>query len=197
MTDDLGRASSRAGRRPEKNPAFFVTLGSRSSKLELAMQIALNTVASIDYTLTDDDGQVLDSSDGREPLSYLHGAGNIIPGLEAALEGKTSGDSLQVHIEATDAYGEHHEGLIQVIDRSMFQGVDELAVGMEFHAQANDGGMQVVRIAAIEGDDVTIDGNHPLAGVPLNFDVTVVEVREASAEELEHGHVHGPHGHEH
>jgi FKBP-type peptidyl-prolyl cis-trans isomerase SlyD len=79
----------------------------------------------------------------------------------------------------------------------MFQGVDELAVGMEFHAQANDGGMQVVRIAAIEGDDVTIDGNHPLAGVPLNFDVTIVEVREASAEELEHGHVHGPHGHEH
>lgn len=161
------------------------------------MQIRNDAVVTIDYTLTNDAGEVIDSSSGGEPLAYLHGAGNIIPGLEAALEGKASGDSLQVHIEAVDAYGEHHEGLIQVIDRSMFQGVDELAVGMEFHAQANDGGMQVVRIAAIEGDDVTIDGNHPLAGVPLNFDVTVVEVREASAEELEHGHVHGPHGHEH
>ncbi|MEJ2632121.1 MAG: peptidylprolyl isomerase [Acidihalobacter sp.] len=152
------------------------------------MQICNDAVVTIDYTLTNDAGEVIDSSSGGEPLAYLHGAGNIIPGLEAALEGKSSGENLQVH---------DHEGLIQVIDRSMFQGVDELAVDMEFHAQANDGSMQVVRIAAIEGDEVTIDGNHPLAGVPLNFDVTVVEVRAANAEELEHGHVHGPDGHEH
>lgn len=161
------------------------------------MQIHNEAVVTIDYTLTNDAGEVIDSSNGGEPLAYLHGAGNIIPGLESALEGKTAGDTLQVRVEPAQAYGEHHEGLLQVIDRSMFQGVDELAVGMEFHAQANDGSMQVVRIAGIEGEDVTIDGNHPLAGVPLNFDVTVVDVREASAEELQHGHVHGPNGHEH
>lgn len=161
------------------------------------MQIHNEAVVTIDYTLTNDAGEVIDSSSGGEPLAYLHGAGNIIPGLEAALEGKSSGDSLQVRVEPAQAYGEHHEGLMQVIDRSMFQGVDELSEGMEFHAQANDGSTQVVRIAAIDGDDITIDGNHPLAGVSLNFDVTVVEVREASTEELQHGHVHGSDGHEH
>ncbi|OBS08045.1 FKBP-type peptidyl-prolyl cis-trans isomerase [Acidihalobacter prosperus] len=161
------------------------------------MQISNNTVVTIDYTLTDDAGEVIDSSRGGEPMAYLHGARNIIPGLEAALEGKSAGDVINVHVEPDDAYGPHHEGLIQAIDRSMFEGVDTLEVGMEFHAQANDGSMQVVRIVSVDGDDVTIDANHPLAGMPLNFDVTVVDVRDATEEELSHGHVHGPGGHAH
>lgn len=161
------------------------------------MQITNNTVVTIDYTLTNDAGDVIDSSNGGEPMAYLHGARNIIPGLEAALEGKSAGDVVKVHVEPDDAYGQHHEGLIQAIDRAMFEGVDTLEVGMEFHAQANDGSMQIVRIVSIDGDDVTIDANHPLAGVPLNFDVTVVEVRDATEEELSHGHVHGPGGHAH
>lgn len=159
------------------------------------MKIKDNSVVTIDYTLTNDAGEVIDTSKGSEPLAYLHGAKNIIPGLESALSGKEAGDQLQVHLEPNEAYGEHHEEMIQTVDRSMFQGVDELAVGMEFHAQGDNGNMQVVRIVAIEGDKVTIDGNHPLAGVPLNFDVTVVDIREATEEEKAHGHVHGPHGH--
>ncbi|WP_455380462.1 FKBP-type peptidyl-prolyl cis-trans isomerase [Acidihalobacter prosperus] len=154
------------------------------------MQISDNTVVTIDYTLTDDAGEVIDSSRGNEPMAYLHGARNIIPGLEAALEGKASGDEVKVHVEPDDAYGPHHEGLIQAINRSMFEGVENIEVGMEFHAQANDGSMQVVRIVSVDGDDVTIDANHPLAGMPLNFDVTVVDVRDATEEELAHGHVH-------
>ncbi|APZ43710.1 FKBP-type peptidyl-prolyl cis-trans isomerase [Acidihalobacter ferrooxydans] len=161
------------------------------------MQISDKAVVTIDYTLTNDAGEVIDSSSGSEPLAYLHGTGSIIPGLENQLAGKSAGDNLKVRVEPAEGYGEYHESMIQTIDRAMFEGVDELAVGMEFHAQAQDGSMQVVRIAAIDGDNVTIDGNHPLAGVPLNFDVTVVEVREASDEELSHGHVHGPDGHHH
>ncbi len=159
------------------------------------MKIKDNSVVTIDYTLTNDAGEVIDTSKGSEPLAYLHGAKNIIPGLEAALSGKEAGDQLQVHLEPNEAYGEHHEEMIQTVDPSLFQGVDELAVGMEFHAQGENGNMQVVRIVAIEDDKVTIDGNHPLAGVPLNFDVTVVDIREATEEEMAHGHVHGPHAH--
>lgn len=161
------------------------------------MQISNNSVVTIDYTLTNDAGEVIDSSRDAEPMAYLHGARNIIPGLEAALEGKSAGDAIQVHVEPDDAYGAHQEGLIQAIDRSMFEGVDTLEVGMEFHAQTNDGSMQIIRIVSVDGDEVTIDANHPLAGVPLNFDVTVVEVRDATEEELAHGHVHGPGGHAH
>ncbi len=160
------------------------------------MQIAKDKVASIEYTLTDDQGQVLDSSVGGEPLAYLHGAGNIIPGLEDALEGKQVGDSFKVSIAPADGYGEKDESLLQVVPKKMFAGVDEIEVGMQFHAQT-DYGMQVITVAAVEGDNITVDANHPMAGQNLNFDVKVVEVRDASAEELEHGHVHGPGGHHH
>lgn len=161
------------------------------------MQISNNAVVTIDYTLTNDAGEVIDSSRDAEPLAYLHGASNIIPGLEAALEGKGVGDVVQVHVEPEEAYGQHQEGLIQSIDRSMFEGVETLEVGMEFHAQTNEGTMQIIRIVAVDGDDITIDANHPLAGVPLNFDVTVIEVRDATEEELSHGHAHSPGGHAH
>lgn len=160
------------------------------------MQIANDVVVSIEYTLTDDQGNVIDSSVGGEPLAYLHGAGNIIPGLEVALEGKQVGDSLKVSVAPADGYGEKDEGLLQVVPRSMFRGVDQIEPGMQFHAQT-DYGMQVITVAKVEGDNVTVDGNHPLAGQNLNFDVKVLEVRAATAEELEHGHVHGAGGHHH
>ena len=161
------------------------------------MLIANQHVVAIDYTLSNDAGEVIDSSAGAEPLVYLHGAGNIIAGLEKALLGKAVGDELDVSIEPEEAYGEYSAELITNLGREMFEGVDELAVGMQFHASAPDGGMQIVTIRDIDGDQVTIDGNHPLAGQQLNFKVKVVSIRAASEEELAHGHVHGEGGHQH
>ncbi len=153
------------------------------------MQIAKDRVVSIHYTLKNDAGTVIDSSEGAEPLVYLHGAQNIIPGLEKALEGKVADDALQVSIDPTEAYGEYKKALTQVVPSSMFQGVETIEVGMEFQAQT-DQGMEVIRIADVDGDNITIDGNHPLAGERLHFDVAIAEVREASEDELQHGHVH-------
>jgi FKBP-type peptidyl-prolyl cis-trans isomerase SlyD len=161
------------------------------------MQIAANKAVSIDYTLTNENGEVIDSSAGGAPLAYLHGARNIIAGLEKALEGKQAGDEIDVTVEPEEAYGEYSAELVAVLNRSMFEGVDQLEVGMQFHASAPDGGMQIVTIRDIDGEDVTVDGNHPLAGQRLNFKVKVVEVRDANAEELAHGHVHGAGGHHH
>ncbi|MDX2298755.1 MAG: peptidylprolyl isomerase [Xanthomonadaceae bacterium] len=160
------------------------------------MQIADHCVASFHYTLTDDAGTVIDSSTGHEPLAYLHGGGNIVPGLERAMVGHRVGDQFTVDVVPEEGYGIRHEGLIQVVPRAAFQGVDELAIGMEFQASSNQGPMSVV-ITAIEGDEVTVDGNHPLAGQTLHFAIEVTEVRAATDEETEHGHVHGPHGHAH
>ena len=157
------------------------------------MQIANNRVVSINYTLKNDAGSVIDSSEGGEPLVYLHGAQNIIPGLERALEGKCADDTITVSIEPADAYGEYNSALTQAVPRSMFDGVDTIEVGMEFQAETEHG-IQVIRVAAVDGDDITIDGNHPLAGERLHFDVAVVDVREASEEELAHGHVHAEGG---
>lgn len=154
------------------------------------MQIARHTVASIDYTLTDNDGQVLDTSEGREPLTYLHGEGNLIPGLETALEGQNPGDSLSVSIEPAEAYGERDERLIQQVPMAAFEGVESVEPGMRFQATDEQGQGRVVTVTEVEGDEVTVDANHPLAGQPLNFEVSVVEVREATPEEIDHGHVH-------
>jgi FKBP-type peptidyl-prolyl cis-trans isomerase SlyD len=160
------------------------------------MNITENCVASFHYTLTDGTGKVLDSSEGQEPLSYLHGAGNIIPGLEDALLGKTVGDKLKVSVVAAEAYGLRDDSMIQVLPTNMFTGIENIAVGMEFHAETEQG-LQVVTVTNVEGDQVTIDGNHPLAGVDLNFDVEITEIRAASDEEVEHGHAHGAGGHHH
>ncbi len=161
------------------------------------MQIAENAVVAIHYTLTNDAGDTLDSSRERdEPLAYLHGHGNIIPGLEKALLGKQSGDTLKVTVEPAEGYGERHEGLIQEVPREAFQGVDELEPGMQFQA-STDAGPRMFTITDVQDDVVTVDGNHPLAGATLHFDVEIADVRAASAEELSHGHVHGPGGHEH
>ncbi len=154
------------------------------------MQVADNMAVSIHYTLTNDDGEVLDSSIGGEPLIYLHGTGHIIPGLEDALHNKAVGDKFNVRIAAKDTYGEQREEMIQVISREMFEGIDEIEVGMMFHADVSSGPGEVT-IIKIDGDDITIDGNHSLAGMPLTFDVEVVAVRPATEEEAEHGHIHG------
>lgn len=160
------------------------------------MKIANEKVVTIDYTLTDEDGAVLDTSHGGQPLAYIHGSGNIIPGLENALEGKQAGATLQVTVAPEEGYGEHDTELCQIVPRSMFEGVEELDIGMHFQTMTEEG-MRVVTITGIEDGNVTVDGNHPLAGVTLNFDVTVREVRDATEEELAHGHVHGPGGHHH
>lgn len=160
------------------------------------MQIAQDSVALIDYTLTNDAGDVIDSSAGGEPLAYLHGHQNIIPGLEKALAGKVAGDSLKVSIPAAEGYGEQNPALVEEVPRHLFQGVEQIEVGMQFHAQTGQG-MQVITVSGVNGDTITVDGNHPLAGQTLHFDVTVKEVRAASQEELDHGHVHGVGGHHH
>lgn len=156
----------------------------------MSQAISNNSVVNIHYELTDDEGNVLDSSRGAEPLSYLHGAGNIIPGLEKALVGKNEQDSFSVRVEPAEAYGEIMPELIQTLPRSAFHGVENIEVGMNFEAQAPNGEVQRVRVKDVEADEVTIDANHPLAGVALNFAIDVVGVREASEEEIAHGHVH-------
>ena len=137
------------------------------------------------------------TASGGAPLVYLHGAGNIIAGLEKALVGKQVGDELDVSVEPEEAYGEYSAELVATLSRAMFEGVDTLEVGMQFHASGPDGSMQIVTIRDIDGDDVTVDGNHPLAGQRLNFKVKVVNVRDASEEEVAHGHIHGEGGHHH
>ncbi|MDG2500945.1 MAG: peptidylprolyl isomerase [Porticoccaceae bacterium] len=158
------------------------------------MTIKENSAVSFHYTLTDDDGQTLDSSAGKDPLAYLHGAGNIIPGLESALEGKAVGDSMVVAVIAAEGYGEVQQELIQEVPRDAFQGVDSIEVGMQFEAQTGQGGSVPVTVTAVTDEVVTVDGNHPLAGKNLNFDVSIEDVREATEEELEQGHVSGAGG---
>ena len=160
------------------------------------MNVADNHVVSIHYTLTGDDGVVIDSSRGREPLAYLHGAGNIVPGLEKKLTGRAPGDKLDVVVAPEEGYGVRHEGLVQTLPRTAFHGVDTIEPGMQFTAQGNRGPLEVT-VTKVDADNVTIDGNHPLAGQALNFAVEIVDVREASKEELSHGHVHGAGGHHH
>ena len=154
------------------------------------MQVADNMAVSIHYTLTNDKGEVLDSSIGDEALVYLQGGGNIISGLEKALVGKVAGDKFNVRIAPENAYGELTDDMIQVISRDMFEGIDDIEVGMQFHADVSYGS-GVVTVVSIDDDNITIDGNHPLAGLALTFDVEVIDVRPATEEEAAHGHIHG------
>jgi FKBP-type peptidyl-prolyl cis-trans isomerase SlyD len=158
--------------------------------------IADQKVVSLNFTVKDSQGQIVDSSDGGEPLVYLHGQNNIIPGLEAALVGKTIGDEFDVTVEPAEAYGEYNDEILQVVPREAFKGVETIEPGMVFTAQTQNGPVQLV-VAKIEGDEITVDPNHPLAGKTLNFTGSVIEVREATEEELAHGHVHGAGGHHH
>lgn len=160
------------------------------------MQIEKNKVVSIDYTLKDDDGKILDTSEGREPLNFIHGNGHLIPGLEEALEGKTKNDKLNVAIPPEKGYGLRSGEMIQTVDKSNFDKDTQIEVGMQFQAQM-DQGVQMLTVTKVEGNKVTLDGNHPLADKTLHFNVDVKDVREATKEELKHGHVHGPSGHKH
>jgi len=156
------------------------------------MPIAQNDVVTIHYTLKDDADKVIDSSSGGEPLAYLHGHGNIIPGLERELAGKSVGDRLTVRVPAAEGYGEYDRALVQKVARRALKGIANLRVGLRLQA-----GHQAVTVTHIAGDMVTLDGNHPLAGQNLNFDVEITAVRPATEEELAHGHVHGDGGHHH
>jgi FKBP-type peptidyl-prolyl cis-trans isomerase SlyD len=156
------------------------------------MQIAKHKVASIHYTLTDNSGKVLDSSVGREPLYYIQGIGNLIAGMEEGLEGKKQGDKVSLKVSPEKGYGVKNDALIQKVPRSSF-GSGKIEKGMQF--QTNQGG--VVTVTNVGLNEITVDANHPLAGLELNFTVEVISIREATEDELSHGHVHGPGGHHH
>jgi FKBP-type peptidyl-prolyl cis-trans isomerase SlyD len=155
------------------------------------MTIKQDSVVTLHYTLKDDTGQVIDSSTEGEPLSYMHGHGNLIPGLERELQGKSAGDKLSVKVPPAEGYGEYDTQLVQEVPRKALRGVKDVKVGMRLSAQTQQG-RHAVTVTRVKQDAVTIDSNHPLAGKHLNFDVEIQEVREPTPEELSHGHVHGP-----
>ena len=161
----------------------------------MSQTISQDKVVGIHYTVKTAEGQVLDQSKEGQPLQFIFGRGMLIKGLENALDGKATGDKFEAEIQPADAYGERHDGLIQTVPRSLF-GDNEVAVGMQFRA-STDAGEQSVMIIDVNDDEVTVDGNHPLAGTALNFDVEVVEVRDADPSELDHGHVHADGNHSH
>lgn len=159
------------------------------------MTITSDSVVTLHYKVSAEDGTELDSSFGKEPLTVLHGRRFLIEGLEEALEGKDKGESFSVSVEPEKAYGHRVDALVQRVPKTMFEGMD-VEVGMSFRATTQQGEQSVVVIETTE-EDVVVDGNHPLAGVPLTFEVEVVDIRDATAEELEHGHAHGKDGHSH
>jgi FKBP-type peptidyl-prolyl cis-trans isomerase SlyD len=157
------------------------------------MQIGPKKAVTIEYTLKDEAGEILDTSSGRPPLTYLHGVGALVPGLETALDGKAAGDAVDVTLTPDEGYGTRDERLVRKVPLRKLRD-QNVAVGRRVPADM-DGGPRLVLITALHGDYATVDANHPLAGKTLAFAVKVVEVRDATAEELAHGHVHGPGGH--
>ncbi|MFK7809443.1 MAG: peptidylprolyl isomerase [Saprospiraceae bacterium] len=160
------------------------------------MNIQNNCVVGIDYTLTDSDGAVVDTTLDREPLLYLHGAANLLPGMEKALEGKTEGDKFKLTLTPEEAFGVRDEALMHRVPTAELQHIENLQEGSQIQAQSESGN-QIYTVILIENEEVTLDGNHPLAGVTLNFDVDVKSVRAATDEEVEHKHAHGAGGHSH
>jgi FKBP-type peptidyl-prolyl cis-trans isomerase SlyD len=161
------------------------------------MKIAHKHVVGIEYTLKDSKGEVLDTNEGADPLLYIHGLGQIVAGLEKALEGKVMGDKVEVKVSAEEGYGEFDDELIQKIPRSEFKEMEPLEEGMEIVVENEDGEDQIMSISDINDKEVTLDGNHPLAGQELHFKVSISSIREATKEEMEHGHAHGAGGHHH
>jgi len=164
--------------------------------LENLVEVSADKVVLIHYTLKDDKGAVLDTSAGGDPLAYIQGHGNLVAGLEKALEGKQHGSKVIVSVPPEEGYGKHDAKLIQRVPKRSLQGAGQIKKGTQFQARTEDG-MRLFTVTAIVGDMVTLDGNHPLADQTLHFDVDVVSVRDATSEELEHGHVHGAGGHHH
>jgi len=160
------------------------------------MEITDNKVVTLDYTLTDEAGKIIDQSEDGQ-FVYLHGASNIIPGLENALSGNKAGTELNVTVKPEDGYGERDESMLQVVSKDMFDSAEQITAGQQFHAQGPSDETITITVMEIKDDQITIDGNHPLAGVQLSFAVSILDVRDASAEEIEHGHAHGPDGHHH
>ena len=160
------------------------------------MKIENEKVVSFHYTLTDPNGEVLDKSIGQDPLFYLHGRGFIIAGLEKEMEGKSVGDKFKATIPAAEAYGERRDDLIQGFPKSEFEDATKIQVGSQFEVDTPNGTM-ILTVIEEKDEEFILDGNHPLAGVDLTFDVEVMEVRDATEEELSHGHAHGPGGHDH
>ncbi|KZK70614.1 peptidylprolyl isomerase [Shewanella baltica] len=165
------------------------------------MKITQHSAVTIHYRLSDQEGRLLEDSFDSEPMLYLHGTENLIPGLEAALDGKTKGEKLDVTISAEEAYGPYHDGLRQAVPLEAFGDIEDIVPGMRFIAET-EMGQRPVQVMEVKDDVVIVDGNHPLAGQSLNFSVEIVDVREASAEEIAHGHIHaqggcGSHGHDH
>ena len=162
----------------------------------MTLLIGANSVVAIHYTLKNDDGEVLDTSEGSSPLVYLHGAQNIIAGLENELQGKSVGARFDTAIPPELGYGESRPELVQIINKEMFEDADTIEPGMSFVAQGADGRQQQAPVTAVSADEVTVEANHPMAGMTLHFSVEVVEIRDATRQELAHGHVH-QHGHDH
>ena len=162
------------------------------------MQIANDRAVLIHYKVSNSGGEVVDTSDGEEPLAYIHGQGDIVPGLEQALLGKSAGERVKITVSPEQGYGEWDEDKVQTVPRAAFEDGGEIAPGMRFQAQGDDGEDVIVTVTRVSNDEITIDANHPLAGQTLNFDVEIVSVRECTEEELAHGHIHGPgDGHHH
>jgi FKBP-type peptidyl-prolyl cis-trans isomerase SlyD len=161
------------------------------------MKVGKDRIVALEYKLHLGDGEVIDESEPGQPLSYLHGGGQIVPGLEGALEGMGVGDAKKVVVSPAEGYGEHESAGLQEVPRSMFPPDAELRPGMRLAAQTDGGEVIPIGIREVKGETVLVDLNHPLAGKTLHFDVTVREVRAATEEELSHGHAHGPDGHEH
>jgi FKBP-type peptidyl-prolyl cis-trans isomerase SlyD len=159
--------------------------------------IANGKVVNLKYTLTNSEGEVLDQADANSPFAYMHGSSQIIPGLEGALEGLKPGDKKKVTVQPAEGYGEIDPNLKLTVKRTQFPQDAELEEGMQFETHTPDGHSIVFTVEAVEGDEVTIDGNHPLAGETLTFDVEVLNVRDATKEEMEHGHAHDGDGHHH
>lgn len=154
------------------------------------MQISDFKAVFLNYSVTDGSGEVIDSSEVDGPLTYIHGTENLIPGLEQALEGRSQGEKLQVTVACGQAYGQRDESLVEAVPRANFPGIDSIEPGMRFETEMDDGSPMVVTVVAVDDRQVTVDGNHPLAGKDLTFDLEITQVREATSEEIEHGHVH-------
>jgi FKBP-type peptidyl-prolyl cis-trans isomerase SlyD len=161
-----------------------------------SMSIRHDSVVTLHYTLKDAAGEVLDSSVSGEPLTYLHGHGHLVPGLERGLEGRSAGEKLNVKVAPADGYGEYDEKLVERVPRRALKGVGAINLGMQLRAATEDGS-RTVTVTRVAGDLITLDGNHPLAGQSLDFEIEITDVRDATEEELAHGHVHGPGGHHH
>jgi FKBP-type peptidyl-prolyl cis-trans isomerase SlyD len=174
---------------------IFFTLRAKISK-KASMKVEKNKVVSIHYTLKSDKGELLDTSDGKDPLPYIHGKGQLIPGLEKELEGKEAGAELSLVIPPAEAYGDYNEEQVFVVGKEGFQGEEELTVGLQVQMDTGEG-QAIGVVTKIEDENVTLDLNHPLAGTTLHFEVKIVELRDATKEELDHGHSHGEGGHQH